>query len=140
MVRVGEGGERIRTDGHAGERHCGDRGWGGIVRGCGRLIRCGVRLTELRREIDILLRRVGASRGGRGCSGGIGRRRVMRCFVGLGDQVRQHVAEIGRYADAAVVGSALVALIASEAHTGSVEERVTRYIQSLRGACVSAGA
>ena len=60
--------------------------------------------------------------------------------LGFGVSTPQHVAEIGRYADAAVVGSALVALIASEAHTGSVEERVTRYIQSLRGACVSAGA
>lgn len=60
--------------------------------------------------------------------------------LGFGVSTPAHVAEIGHYADAAVVGSALVSLIASESGSGQLIDRVTHYVQSLRGACLPAGA
>lgn len=60
--------------------------------------------------------------------------------LGFGVSTPAHVAQIGHYADAAVVGSALVSLIAAESGSGHLVDRVTHYVQSLRGACVPAGA
>ena len=60
--------------------------------------------------------------------------------LGFGVSTPQHVAEIAQYADAAVVGSALVSLIAAESGSDRLIDRVTHYVQSLRGACVAAGA
>jgi tryptophan synthase alpha chain len=60
--------------------------------------------------------------------------------LGFGVSTPAHVAQIGQYADAVVVGSALVSLIASESGSDRLVDRVTHYVQSLRGACVPAGA
>lgn len=57
--------------------------------------------------------------------------------LGFGISRPEHVAEVGRYADAAVVGSALVGLIAETSGTPQLIERVEQYVRALRGACVS---
>jgi len=54
--------------------------------------------------------------------------------VGFGISRPEHVAEIGAYADAAVVGSALVAMIAEASATPDLIARVENYVQWLRGA------
>ena len=48
----------------------------------------------------------------------------------------EHVAAVGRYGDAAVVGSALVALIAEASSSPDLIVRVEEYVRSLRAACV----
>ncbi len=60
--------------------------------------------------------------------------------LGFGISKPEHVAEVGAYADAAVVGSALVALIAQT--TGSPDQiaRTEDYVRSLRAACVASKA
>lgn len=60
--------------------------------------------------------------------------------LGFGISTPEHVAEVGAYADAAVVGSALVALIAET--TGSPQQiaRIEDYVRSLRAACVASKA
>jgi len=55
--------------------------------------------------------------------------------LGFGISRPEHVAEIGRYADAAVVGSALVALVAETAGSPDAIERVESYVRSLKSAC-----
>jgi tryptophan synthase alpha chain len=55
--------------------------------------------------------------------------------LGFGISTPEHVAEVGAYADAAVVGSALVALIADAAGSPEIEERVEAYVRSLKLAC-----
>ncbi len=57
--------------------------------------------------------------------------------LGFGLSRPEHVAEVGRYADAAVVGSALVALIAEASSSPDLIVRVDEYVRSLRAACVS---
>lgn len=59
----------------------------------------------------------------------------MPVALGFGISRPEHVAEVGRYADAAVVGSALVALIAETAGAPDAIARVEAYVRSLRGAC-----
>jgi tryptophan synthase alpha chain len=54
--------------------------------------------------------------------------------LGFGISRPEHVAEVGAYADAAVVGSALVALIAEAASSPALIDRVEGYVRSLRGA------
>ena len=54
--------------------------------------------------------------------------------VGFGISRPEHVAEIGAYADAAVVGSALVSMIAEASGTPDLIARVENYVQWLRGA------
>ncbi len=56
--------------------------------------------------------------------------------LGFGISLPEHVAEVGRYADAAVVGSALVALIAEASSSPDLIVRVDEYVRSLRAACV----
>ena len=56
--------------------------------------------------------------------------------LGFGISQPEHVAEVGRYADAAVVGSALVALIAEASGGPDLIARVEDYVRSLRAACV----
>lgn len=56
--------------------------------------------------------------------------------LGFGIARPEHVAEVGAYADAAVVGSALVALIAEASGTPDLVARVEEYVRSLRAACV----
>jgi tryptophan synthase alpha chain len=54
--------------------------------------------------------------------------------LGFGISRPEHVAEVGRYADAAVVGSALVSLIAEARGTPALVERVEEYVRSLKDA------
>jgi tryptophan synthase alpha chain len=56
--------------------------------------------------------------------------------LGFGISRPEHVAEVGAYADAAVVGSALVALIAEASGTPQLIDRVETYVRELKGACV----
>ena len=55
--------------------------------------------------------------------------------LGFGISRPEHVAEVGGYADAAVVGSALVSLIADESGSPHLVDRVETYVRSLRSAC-----
>jgi tryptophan synthase alpha chain len=57
--------------------------------------------------------------------------------LGFGIGRPEHVAEVGAYADAAVVGSALVSLIAEESASPQLVDRVETYVRSLRSACQS---
>jgi tryptophan synthase alpha chain len=57
--------------------------------------------------------------------------------LGFGISRPEHVAEVGSYADAAVVGSGLVSLIAGAAESPDLVDRVEEYIRSLRSACVA---
>ena len=59
----------------------------------------------------------------------------MPIALGFGISRPEHVAEVGGYADAAVVGSALVSLIAAESGSPQLMERVDAYVRSLRAAC-----
>ena len=62
----------------------------------------------------------------------------MPIAVGFGISRPEHVAEITRYADAAVVGSALVSLVAEAAGAPDLGERVEHYVRWLKGAAVEA--
>jgi tryptophan synthase alpha chain len=57
--------------------------------------------------------------------------------LGFGISRPEHVAEVGAYADAAVVGSALVSLIAEAGESPKLIERVEAYVQELRSACAA---
>lgn len=59
--------------------------------------------------------------------------------LGFGISRPEHVAEVGRYADAAVVGSALVSLIAESRGTPALLGRVEAYVRSLKDAAIYAG-
>lgn len=59
--------------------------------------------------------------------------------LGFGISRPEHVAEVGRYADAAVVGSALVALIAEAGTAPDLESRVEDYVRLLKGVSVAPG-
>lgn len=59
--------------------------------------------------------------------------------LGFGISRPEHVAEVGRYADAAVVGSALVSLIADAGQAADLATRVEQYVRSLKGASVAPG-
>ena len=60
--------------------------------------------------------------------------------LGFGISKPEHVAEVGAYADAAVVGSALVALIAETSGMPDQLARIENYVGSLRAACVASKA
>lgn len=64
----------------------------------------------------------------------------MPLALGFGISRPEHVAEVGKYADAAVVGSALVQLIADASGTPDLISRVEYYVGALRAACVPAKA
>jgi tryptophan synthase alpha chain len=57
--------------------------------------------------------------------------------LGFGISQPEHVAEVCAYADAAVVGSALVSLIADAAGSPRLIERVEDYVRRLKGAPVA---
>ena len=61
----------------------------------------------------------------------------MPIALGFGISRPEHVAEVGAYADAAVVGSALVSLIAEASGSPQLIGRVDEYVRSLRAACVA---
>jgi tryptophan synthase alpha chain len=60
--------------------------------------------------------------------------------LGFGISRPEHVAEVAAYADAAVVGSALVALIAEASGSPDLLDRVEAYVRWLKGAAVDAHA
>ena len=60
--------------------------------------------------------------------------------LGFGISRPEHVAEVTSYADAAVVGSALVALIAEHGGSHDLLDRVETYVRWLKGAAVNAHA
>ena len=64
----------------------------------------------------------------------------MPIALGFGISTPAHVAEVGAYADAAVVGSALVDLIAGASGSAELLPRVEAYVRSLRQACATARA
>ena len=57
----------------------------------------------------------------------------MPLAIGFGISRPEHVAEVGRWADAAVVGSGLVSLIAEKAHAPSLIDDVETYVHWLKG-------
>jgi tryptophan synthase alpha chain len=61
-------------------------------------------------------------------------RTTLPIAVGFGISTPEHVAEVCAYADAAVVGSALVSLIDEASATTRLVERVENYVEWLRGA------
>jgi tryptophan synthase alpha chain len=61
----------------------------------------------------------------------------MPVAVGFGISRPEHVREVCRYADAAVVGSALVSLIADEGDSPALVDRVEGYVRWLKGDRVS---
>ena len=65
----------------------------------------------------------------------IRRQTDMPIALGFGISRPEHVAEVGRYADAAVVGSALVSLVAETAGQPDALARIEAYVRSLRNAC-----
>jgi tryptophan synthase alpha chain len=60
--------------------------------------------------------------------------------LGFGVSRPEHVAEIAAYADAAVVGSALVSVIAEAGGSPDLIDRVERYVKWLKGAATYAAA
>ena len=52
--------------------------------------------------------------------------------LGFGISKPEHVREVGRWADAAVVGSALVSVIADAGSSGDVDRRVEEYVRWLK--------
>jgi len=63
---------------------------------------------------------------------------AMPIALGFGISRPEHVAEVGLYADAAVVGSALVSLIAEASGSPRLLEQVESYVRDLKSACVAA--
>lgn len=63
----------------------------------------------------------------------------MPIALGFGISRPEHVAEVGAFADAAVVGSALVALIAEASATPALIDRVEAYVRWLKGPSVPRG-
>lgn len=62
---------------------------------------------------------------------------TMPIALGFGISRPEHVAEVGLYADAAVVGSALVSLIAEAGASPRLLEQVERYVRELKSARVA---
>jgi tryptophan synthase alpha chain len=58
---------------------------------------------------------------------------TMPIALGFGISRPEHVAEVGTYADAAVVGSALVSLIAEERDSPRLLDKVDAYVRWLKG-------
>jgi tryptophan synthase alpha chain len=63
----------------------------------------------------------------------------MPIALGFGISRPEHVAEVAGYADAAVVGSALVSLIASQSSSPTLIEQVEDYVRWLKGDSIGAG-
>ncbi|MEQ1871384.1 MAG: tryptophan synthase subunit alpha [Vicinamibacterales bacterium] len=63
---------------------------------------------------------------------------TMPIALGFGISTPAHVAEVGAYADAAVVGSALVSLIAEASGSPGLIDRIETYVRALKAACVTA--
>ena len=63
----------------------------------------------------------------------IRRHTALPIALGFGISRPEHVAEVGAYADAAVVGSALVSIVAEHGGSAAVAERVEEYVRWLKG-------
>lgn len=61
---------------------------------------------------------------------------MMPVALGFGISRPEHVAEVGAYADAAVVGSALVSLVAEQSGSPRLIDQVEAYVRALKSACV----
>ena len=59
--------------------------------------------------------------------------------IGFGLSRPEHVREVGKYADAAVVGSALVSTIAREADSADLPAAVEHYVAWLKGDAAGGG-
>ena len=59
---------------------------------------------------------------------------TMPIALGFGISRPEHVIEVGAYADAAVVGSALVSVVAAAADSPALVDRVEEYVRWLKGA------
>jgi tryptophan synthase alpha chain len=64
----------------------------------------------------------------------------MPLAIGFGVSRPEHVAEIGRWADAAVVGSSLVSVVAEHGRSASLAGAVEEYVRWLKGPRMPAGA
>ena len=106
--------ERIRKAGELGR---------GFLYGISRLGVTGAR-DQVASGAEALVRRIRAQT-------------TLPIALGFGISRPEHVAEVGAYADAAVVGSALVALIAEASGSPRLIERVEDYVRSLKGACLA---
>lgn len=71
--------------------------------------------------------------------GRIRRATALPIAVGFGVSHPDHVRDVGQWADAAVVGSALVQTIADAADAPDLDDRVARYVAWLRGGGAPAG-
>jgi tryptophan synthase alpha chain len=60
--------------------------------------------------------------------------------MGFGLSRPEHVAEVCEYADAAVVGSALVSVVARAGERADLPERVEQYVSWLKGRADAPGA
>ncbi|MQA30153.1 MAG: tryptophan synthase subunit alpha [Luteitalea sp.] len=69
----------------------------------------------------------------------IRRHTALPIALGFGISRPEHVGEVSAYADAAVVGSALVALVAEASASPNLIDRVEAYVRELKGACVAPG-
>jgi tryptophan synthase alpha chain len=58
--------------------------------------------------------------------------------LGFGLSTPEHVAQVGVYADAAVVGSALVALIAEASRSAALVPAIEDYVRQMKSACAAA--
>jgi tryptophan synthase alpha chain len=58
--------------------------------------------------------------------------------LGFGLATPEHVAQVGAYADAAVIGSALVALIAEASRSAALVPAVEGYVRQMKSACATA--
>jgi tryptophan synthase alpha chain len=97
----------------------------GFLYGISRLGVTGAR-AEVSSDAETLVRRIRAFT-------------TLPIALGFGISRPEHVAEVGRYADAAVVGSALVSVIAEERDSPHLVDRVETYVRSLRSACQPLG-
>ena len=96
----------------------------GFLYGISRLGVTGAR-TAVAQGADVLVRRIRAQTD-------------LPIAVGFGISRPEHVAEVTQYADAAVVGSSLVSLIADAGAAPDLFERVEDYVRWLKGAAVAA--
>jgi len=73
------------------------------------------------------------SDGARALAGRVREVTAMPLAVGFGISRPEHVAEVGRWADAAVVGSALVRVVAEHGADADLPARVAAYVRWLKG-------
>jgi tryptophan synthase alpha chain len=96
----------------------------GFLYGISRLGVTGARAT-VSADAEVLARRIRAQT-------------TLPVALGFGLATPEHVAQVGAYADAAVVGSALVALIAEASTSMALVPAVEDYIRQMKSACATA--